>query len=311
MLLRQDVRVSLLLLDSASLYYRAFYALPTTIRSPGGEAVNAVRGFLETLGRLLDARRPRDVIACWDLDWRPEWRVAAVPTYKTHRVAEGSTGTEEEPDELGPQTAVIRACLAALGIPVAGAAGFEADDVIATLAARAHGRCDIVSGDRDLLALVTDDVHVLYTGRPGVPWTEYAPADVLMQFGVTPAQYADFALLRGDASDGLPGVRGIGEKTAARLLTQFGELDALLLAAADPAAPMTPAVRRTLTESSDYIARARRVVSLVRNIDLATTAITPTAPDDDALDNLASTFGIRTALAKVRALLPPPGQVVP
>ncbi len=297
------MRVSVLLLDSASLYYRAFYALPTSIRSPDGQPVNAARGFFDTLTRLVEARTPSDVVCCWDADWRPQWRVDAVPTYKAHRVADEANGAEEEPDELSPQIDLIRDCLAALGVPVVGVDGFEADDVIATLATAAVGRVDVVSGDRDLLALVTDDVHLLYTGRPGVPWSEFGPAEVHAAYGVTPAQYADFALLRGDPSDGLPGVRGIGEKTAARLLSRYASLDALLAAAVDPDSDLTPAVRRALVEGTDYIDRARTAVGLVRRVPLPREVLRKRPSDRAAIEALGQRWNLATSLGRALTAL--------
>jgi len=298
--------VSDLLLDSASLYYRSFYALPTSIRSPDGRPVNAVRGFLDTLARLLIERTPTGVVCCWDDDWRPQWRVDEIPSYKSHRVADVESGAEEEPDELGHQIQVIRDCLSALGVPVVGATGYEADDVIATLAGRAAAHCDIVSGDRDLLALVTEDVHVLYTGRAGVPWTEYTPATVTAAFGVSPAQYPDLALLRGDPSDGLPGVRGIGQKTAVRLLAEYHTIERILEAAADPDSVLTPAIRRALLGGADYIARARRVIYPVRDVPVSASATVMHPPDDTTLAELGSSWNLTAVLGRVRAALPTP-----
>jgi 5'-3' exonuclease len=295
--------VSLLLVDSASLYYRAFYALPTSIRSPEGQPVNAVRGFLDALTRLVEARAPSHVACCWDADWRPQWRVDAIPTYKSHRVADEASGAEEEPDELSPQIAVIRDCLDALGVPVVGVDGFEADDVIATLATAATGRVDVVSGDRDLLALVTEEIHLLYTGRPGVPWSEFGPAEVRAAYGVTAPQYADFALLRGDPSDGLPGVRGIGEKTAARLLSRYADLDALMAAAGDPDSDITPAVRRALVEGADYVVRARTAVGLVRDVPVPEGSLQPRAADLTRIAALGTRRNLTAPLGRAVAAL--------
>lgn len=259
----------MLLLDSASLYYRSYFALPETIVAPDGQPVNAVRGFLDTVAALVRDRGSTGVIACWDDDWRPQWRVDLVPTYKTHRLLVDGEGEEETPDTLSPQIDILRELLPALGIPVVGAPDCEADDVIAGLATAIPGPVDIASGDRDLVQLVTDRVTLLFTGgtsasRGGRPWEVITPEVAEARFGVPPAAYADLAVLRGDPSDGLPGVRGIGEKTAAALIRAFGDLEGVICAARDPASPrpMTPAVRARLLESEDDIRAAARVVRL-------------------------------------------------
>lgn len=259
-----------LLLDSASLYYRAYFALPETIVGPDGAPVNAVRGFLETVGALVRDRGSQRVVACWDDDWRPQWRVDLLPSYKTHRVLEDSdTDAEEVPDTLGPQVDILRDLLPRLGIPVIGDEGFEADDVIAGFAHHLRGPVDIASGDRDLVQLVDDRVTLLYTGgtsasRGGKPWQVLTPASTEERFGVAPRLYADLAILRGDPSDGLPGVRGIGEKTAAALVSTFGDVEAIIAAAGDPGTgkPMTPAVRDRILQAQDDIRRAEQVVRL-------------------------------------------------
>ncbi len=259
-----------LLLDSASLYYRAYFALPETIVGPDGAPVNAVRGFLETVGALVRDRGSQRVVACWDDDWRPQWRVDLLPSYKTHRLLEDSDTDEEEvPDTLGPQVDILRDLLPRLGIPVIGDEGFEADDVIAGFAHHLRGPVDIASGDRDLVQLVDDRVTLLYTGgtsasRGGKPWQVLTPASTEERFGVVPWLYADLAILRGDPSDGLPGVRGIGEKTAAALVSTFGDVEAIIAAAGDPGTgkPMTPAVRDRILQAQDDIRRAEQVVRL-------------------------------------------------
>ena len=244
----------LLLVDYSSLLYRAFHSVPTSV------AANGVYGFLSMLARLVVDRRPSGLAVAVDEDWRPEFRVAALPSYKTHRVA----GPGDEPDPVAPQETLGREVLAALGICVAAAAGFEAEDVIATLAARARGPIEIASGDRDLFALVRDpDVKVLYPLRGVSTLLEVDEAEVGRRYGIPGRAYGDFALLRGDPSDGLPGVPGIGEKTAATLVSRYGTLDALL-AATDHA----PALARRLEAARDYLAAARRVVLPVADVPL-------------------------------------------
>ncbi|TQJ32335.1 5'-3' exonuclease [Microbacterium sp. SLBN-146] len=274
----------LMLLDSASLYFRAFYGVPDTVKAPDGRPVNAVRGFLDIIAKLVTIYRPTQLVACWDDDWRPQWRVDLIPTYKTHRVAEvvaGSADIEVVPDPLEVQVPVIRETLAAVGIPIVGAPEHEADDVIGTLATRAAVPVDIVTGDRDLFQLVDDarDVRVVYTAK-GMSNLEIITDDVVRaKYGVAPHQYADFATLRGDSSDGLPGVAGIGEKTAAGLLSSHGDL-AGILAAADEGAGMTAGVRAKLLAGRDYLAVAPTVVGVVRDLDLA--AVDATLPKPDA-----------------------------
>ena len=265
----------LLLLDSASLYWRAYHALPDSIRDSSGQPVNAVRGFLDTLGRLIEQRVPDRVIACWDEDWRPAWRVELVESYKAHRVEEATgvadDGVEVVPDTLAPQIPVILQFLDALGVEVIGAAECEADDVIATLALRHGGpgtSVDIASGDRDLVQLVTDHVTLLYTGgtaasRAGAPWIEYDPTAVHAAFSVTPEQYPLMAALRGDPSDGLPGLPGIGAKTAVALVTAYGDVDGLLRAAdAEPVRPMTPRLAATIRDEAHLLKACLAVTRL-------------------------------------------------
>jgi 5'-3' exonuclease len=266
----------LLLLDSASLYFRAFYGVPDSVRAPDGTPVNAVRGLLDFITRLVGQYHPTHLACCWDNDWRPEWRVALLPTYKAHRVeyvvADG-VDVEETPDPLEVQVPVIADVLEALGLAVVGADGYEADDVIGTLASRAADAglaTDIVTGDRDLFQLVDDAraVRVLYTAR-GVGRHEVLDeAAVVRRYAVLPQQYADFATLRGDTSDGLPGVPGVGEKTAASLLRTHGDLAGILEAAADPGSTMSSGVRGRLTGAADYLTVAPRVVAVRRDLDL-------------------------------------------
>lgn len=261
--------VGALLLDSASLYYRSYFALPESITGPGGQPVNAVRGFLDTLATLARERAPATVVACWDDDWRPQWRVDLVPGYKTHRLAGEGDTAEETPDTLAPQVGIIAQLLDVAGIPRIGAVDCEADDVIATLALRSRTPVDIASGDRDLMQLVSERVTLLYTGgssasRGGRPYAAMDPTIVRERYGVDPRLYADLSILRGDPSDGLPGVRGIGEKTAAALVTAFGGIDGILDAARDPssAKPMTAALRERLLASEGVLHDLDRVVRL-------------------------------------------------
>ncbi|MGO1411104.1 5'-3' exonuclease [Microbacterium sp. JB110] len=289
----------LMLLDTAALYFRAFFGVPDRFRAPDGTSVNAARGLLDMIARLTEAYEPDRIIACWDDDWRPAWRVDLIPTYKEHRVVEevaGAPDVEEAPDALRAQVPVIREYLGLLGIPVVGAAEHEADDVIGTLATR-HEHVDVVTGDRDLFQLIDDpaDVRIIYTAR-GMSNLEVVTGDVVeAKYGITAGQYADFATMRGDASDGLPGVKGVGDKTAAALLQQHGDLGAIRQAAAAEAG-MTPAVAKKIVAAADYLDAAPRVVAVARDLDLAEPV--PGVPDRTAAEEFAERWGIESSMRR-------------
>lgn len=265
----------LMLLDTASLYFRAFYGVPDTIRRADGVPVNAVRGLLDMITRLTTDYGATHLIACWDDDWRPQWRVDLIPSYKSHRVAEvvpGAADVEVVPDALEAQIPMIRRVLELAGIAVVGAAEHEADDVVGTYASHAGLPVDVVTGDRDLFQLVDDarQVRVIYTARGMRNLEVITEVVVVGKYHVLPQQYADYATLRGDASDGLPGVSGIGEKTAASLLLQYGTLDGLLAAARDAGSGLSSPVRSKLALASDYLTVAPAVVNVVRDLELPT-----------------------------------------
>jgi len=298
-----DDRGRLLLLDSASLYFRAFYGVPDSVTAPDGSPVNAVRGFLDMVATLVTRFRPARLVACWDDDWRPAFRVALLPSYKAHRLADEATNTEETPDALIPQVEVIVEVLAALGLARVGSPGFEADDVIGTLAARDAGPVDVVSGDRDLLQVVDDSrgVRVLYTGRGVAKLEVMDEATVAGKYGIPGRSYADFAALRGDPSDGLPGVPGVGEKTAAGLIGRWGSLAALLeaLDGGDPAV----AQRVKLEAARDYLTVAGDVVRVRTDCPLPPfDDRLPSAPaDPERLVALADRWGIDGSVNRVLA----------
>ncbi|WP_247045386.1 5'-3' exonuclease [Arthrobacter rhizosphaerae] len=265
----------LMLLDTASLYFRAFYGLPDTIRRGDGTPVNAVRGLLDMIARLTTDYDATHLVACWDDDWRPQWRVDLLPTYKSHRVAEvvaGAADVEVVPDALEAQLPLIRRVLELAGIAVVGAPEHEADDVIGTYASHADLPVDVVTGDRDLFQVVDDarQVRVIYTAR-GMKNLEVITEIVIVgKYRVLPQQYADYATLRGDASDGLPGVAGIGEKTAASLLKEYGTLEGLLEAALIAGSGLSAPVRSKLAAAADYLVVAPTVVNVVRDLKLPT-----------------------------------------
>lgn len=257
----------LLLFDTASVYFRAFFGLPTSLRASDGRPVNAVRGLLDYLARIIGDYSPTQVACCWDNSWRPAWRVALLPSYKAHRVAHDDI--EEVPAELVAQVPLIREVLDALGVPVVGADGYEADDVIGTLAAQAQLPTDVVTGDRDLFQVVDDQaqVRVLYLGRGQGQHDRVDGAWLSERYGVTPQAYADFATLRGDPSDGLPGVPGIGEKTAAALLQRYNDLDGIVAAA--QRGELSPRQTAAVAASIDYLGAAAEVVRVSRTVPLA------------------------------------------
>ncbi|WP_374202234.1 5'-3' exonuclease H3TH domain-containing protein [Arthrobacter sp. AK01] len=265
----------LMLLDTASLYFRAFYGIPDSIRRPDGTPVNAVRGLMDMIARLTTDYEATHVVACWDNDWRPEWRVDLIPGYKSHRVAEivpDGPDVEVVPDPLEAQIPMIRHVLHLAGIAVVGVDEHEADDVVGTYASHAQIPTDVVTGDRDLFQLVDDDrgVRVIYTARGMKNLELVTDVVVVGKYRVLPQQYADFATLRGDASDGLPGVAGIGEKTAASLLGTHGSLEGLLEAAEDPDGGLSASIRAKLSAAADYLKVAPAVVNVVRDLKVPT-----------------------------------------
>src|SRR5690349_8455247 len=262
----------LLLLDTASLYFRAFYGVPDKVTAPDGSPINAARGLLDIIAKLVTLYEPTHVVACWDDDWRPQWRVDLIPSYKEHRVVEVVTAgpdVEEVPDPLEAQIPLIRQTLGALGIPIIGVAEHEADDVIGTLATHATMPVDIVTGDRDLFQLVDDsrNIRVIYTARGMSNLEIVTDAVVVAKYGVLPSQYADFATMRGDASDGLPGVAGVGEKTAATLLQAHGDLVGIREAAA-AGEGMSAGVRAKILAATAYLDVAPTVVAVATELDI-------------------------------------------
>lgn len=292
-----------MLVDAAGLYFRAFYAVPDSVTTPDGRPINAVKGFLDMAASLIDKRRPTRWVACLDLDWRPAFRVELIPTYKAHRVAHD--GGEDVPDTLSPQVPVLLEVLTAMGLACAGAEGFEADDVIATLAERDHDRVEVVTGDRDLIALATDRTTVLYTGRGLAKMETLGPDEVLAKYGIPAANYADFAVLRGDPSDGLPGVPGVGEKTAAALVSRFGAIEDIVEAvqAGDDGFPVGAAAK--VRKALDYLAVAPAAVRGRTDAPVAEVADDlPTEPrDPDRLAELAGSLGLQNSIGRMQTAI--------
>lgn len=292
--------MSLMLIDAANLYFRAFYAIPESVTAPDGRPVNAIRGFLDMSASLIDKRRPSRWIACLDLDWRPAFRVELVPTYKAHRVARD--GSEEIPDLLAPQVPKLLEVLTAFGLACSGADGFEADDVMATLAHRDTDSVEIVSGDRDMLALASDRIKILYTGKGIAKLEEMGPAEVQAKYGIPAEHYADFAVLRGDPSDGLPGVAGVGEKTAAALVGRFGRIEDIVAAAAEGDHGFPAGAAGKVRAARDYLAVAPAAVRgrLDVPLDEIDDALPSTPRDPDRLAELAGNLGVSSSVVRLQ-----------
>ena len=296
----------LMLLDSASLYFRAYYGIPPeSMTAPDGTPVNAVRGLLDMIARLVRARHPGSLIACMDVDWRPKFRVAAIPSYKEHRA--NPDGSEQIPDELNAQIPVITEVLAAAGVAMAGAAGYEADDVIGTLAARADRPVEVVTGDRDLFQLVDDSraVTILYTAKGIGRLQVIDEASVTSRYGIPGRGYAAFAALRGDPSDGLPGVSGVGEKTAAALVRVFGSIEAMLAAIDAGHGGWPSGSRAKLVAARKYLEAAIPVVQVAADAPVPEVAGTLPArpPDPAALAALDERWGLANSLGRMMSAL--------
>ncbi|WP_158842390.1 5'-3' exonuclease [Saccharothrix deserti] len=302
----------LVLMDAASLYFRAFYALPESMTAPDGTPVNAVRGFVDTIAKVITDRKAGRLVACLDADWRPAFRVAALPSYKAHRVAEGAVeGEEEVPDTLTPQIPIILDVLDAVGIATAEADGYEADDVIGTLAAReTTDPVEVITGDRDLFQVVREEptpVRVLYLGRGWAKAELLGPQELAAKYALpvhdAGRAYAGMAVLRGDPSDGLPGVTGIGEKTAAKLISEFGSLQAVLDAVHDGRdRKLTTRARTALLNAQDYLAVAPTVVNVATDAKIVMDRpdTVPTAPaDPDRVAELTRRWGLGSSLPRL------------
>ena len=275
-------------LDAPSMVYRAFFALPKTIVDRRGRSVNAVRGFMEFVTRLIVDRRPEKIVAVLDADWRPQFRVDAYPGYKIDR--------PEDPAELPPQFEVLRDVIDAAGIVRAESPGLEADDVIATLVGALDGdeRGVIVSGDRDLLCLVRDPhVRVLFPVKGMKEMKDFDETAVSDAYGVSPRLYPEFATLRGDPSDGLPGVSGIGPKTAVKLLGSYGSIDGIY----DHLDELPARQQAAFDGARDYLRAMKTVVGLVYDADVDATA--PPGPDEERLRGLAEEHNLGSSAARL------------
>ena len=274
--------MTLMLLDSASLWYRAYYGMPDTLLSPSGMPVNAIRGYLDMTARLISMYSPNRIVACIEGDWRPSWRVELFPDYKANRLEEEGE-EEEEPETLTPQIPVLLDLLDEFGIPMVGVDDYEADDVMATFAVQEKGPIRIVTGDRDLFQLVDDrrDVKVVYLAR-GVSQHDLVDTKwVADKYSIPGDRYALFAMFRGDPSDGLPGVKGIGEKGAAIIANHFATVDDALAAAHQGHSALTANLAKKIIEGADYLAIAPTLVHCAKDVALPQLDIAmPKAPKD-------------------------------
>ena len=260
--------MTLMLLDSASLWYRAYFGMPDTLLSPSGEPVNAIRGYLDMTSKLISIYKPKRLVACIEGDWRPSWRVDLFPEYKANRL--DVEGEEEEPDTLGPQIPILLDLLEAFKIPIVGVDDYEADDVMASYTVSEPGPIKIVTGDRDLFQLVDDKrkISVVYLAK-GIANHDLVDLRwIAERYDIPGERYALFAMIRGDASDGLPGIKGIGEKGAAIIAKQFENLEEVMLAAKNNDERLTPNARKKLLESADYARIAPKLVHCALDVPL-------------------------------------------
>ena len=298
--------MTLMLLDSASLWYRAYYGMPDTLLSPSGLPVNAIRGYLDMTARLVSIYKPNRLVACIEGDWRPSWRVDIFPAYKANRLEVGSE-EEDEPETLTPQIPILLDLIDAFGIPMVGVDDYEADDVMATFATNEKGPIRVVTGDRDLFQLVDDkrDIKVVYLAR-GISNHDLVDIDwVAQKYGIPGDRYALFAMFRGDPSDGLPGVKGIGEKGAALIANNFATLDAAIEGAKNAHAALSPALAKKIIEGIEYLKIAPTLVNCARDVALPSmTLAIPKKPDDlSTIYAMKEEYGLGASVDRLIAAL--------
>jgi 5'-3' exonuclease len=295
-----------MLLDSASLWYRAYYGMPDTLLSPTGMPVNAIRGYLDMTSRLISMYSPNRIVACIEGDWRPSWRVDLFPAYKADRL-EDESDVEEEPETLTPQIPVLLDLLDAFGIPMVGVDDYEADDVMATFAVREKGPIRIVTGDRDLFQLVDDrrDVKVVYLAK-GISQHDLVDISwVANKYGIPGDRYALFAMFRGDPSDGLPGVKGIGEKGAALIANNFASVDDALAGAKAGHEVLSASLAKKIIEGADYLKIAPTLVNCARDVAIPSMTIAmPTKPEDlSAIYAIKDEYGLGASVDRLISAL--------
>lgn len=297
--------MTLMLLDSASLWYRAFYGMPDSLLSPDGTPVNAIRGYLDMSARLITTYKPNRLVACIEGDWRPSWRVELFPEYKANRLDE--EGAEEEPDLLAPQIPILMDVLDAFGIAIVGADDYEADDVMASYAEREKGPIRIVTGDRDMFQLVDDkkDVKVVYLAK-GISQHDLVDISwVSKRYGIPGDRYSLFAIFRGDPSDGLPGVKGIGEKGAALIVNHFATVDEVVAAAESEDRALTPNLIKKIIAGKDYLRIAPTLVLCARDVSLPVVDLAlPQKPSDlSHIYQLQKDYGLGASIDRMIAAL--------
>ena len=293
--------MTLMLLDSASLWYRAYFGMPDTLVSPSGLQVNAIRGYLDMTSKLINLYKPNRIVACLEGDWRPSWRVELFPDYKLNRLDE--SGEEEEPDTLSPQIPILLDLLEALGFPMLGVDDYEADDLMATFAVNQPGPVRIVTGDRDLFQLVDDkrDVKVVYLAK-GIANHDLVDLKWIEQkYEIPGDRYGLFAMIRGDASDGLPGIKGIGEKGAASIAKQFTNLHEVMKAAINEDERLTANIRKKLLESAEYARIAPKLVGCATDVSIPEMKIDlPNKPlDTQKIQDIKEEFGLGTSVDRI------------
>lgn len=275
--------MTLMLLDSASLWYRAYYGMPDTLLAPDGTSVNAIRGYVDMTARLINVYKPDRLVACLDGDWRPSWRVELFPDYKANRLEDEASDVEEEPETLTPQIPILLDLLDLFGIPVVGVDDYEADDVMATYAENEKGPIRIVTGDRDLFQVVDDkrDIKVVYLAK-GISAHDLVDLKYVADKYLIPGDRYDlFAMFRGDPSDGLPGVKGIGEKGAAIIANNFASVEEALSGAHSGHESLSPALAKKIILGADYLNIAPKLVRVARDAPLPRLNLQmPKAPTD-------------------------------
>ena len=298
--------MTLALIDSASLWYRAYYGMPDTLLSPQGEPINAVKGFIDMTARLVNQYQPDRLVLCLDGDWRPSWRVELFPDYKANRVDD--EGEEElEPDLLTPQIPLILDFFEAAGIPLVGVDDYEADDVIATYSKTEKGPIRIITGDRDLFQLVDDNrnVAVAYLAK-GISNHDLVDlAWIAAKYGIPGERYGLFAMIRGDASDGLPGIRGIGEKGAAAIAQSFSSMSDVIDAAHKNDDRLHPTHRKKILADLDYARIAEKLVTCATDIRLPSVELNlPQEPQDRKyLENMKKDYGLGASVDRLMSAL--------
>jgi len=297
--------MTLMLLDSASLWYRAYFGMPDTLVSPTGQPVNAIRGYLDMTSRLLVKYQPNRIVACLEGDWRPSWRVELFPDYKLNRLDEEEA--EEEPDTLGPQIPILLDVLDALGIPMLGVDDYEADDLMATFSVKQPGPVRIVTGDRDLFQLADDkrDVKIVYLAK-GISNHDLVDLKWIQdKYQIPGDRYALFAMIRGDSSDGLPGIRGIGEKGAMVIANLFKTMPEVMQAAASSDERLSPNIRKKLLESSQYAAIAPKLVGCALDVSIPEMEISmPKKPKSlEKIVKLKDEFGLGASIDRIMSAL--------